>query len=141
MQQLGMLLEPEASRVELAGHALPDSDHESGAEEDADFPELDLLGALVVACGPQDHELDVVVVTLELRAQVKGLGVLDRQFVEAEALANLGELLGLRLEQPKPDEPALAAARRSFFEWERAFVLAAPVPVVRAVDDHRCPPA
>jgi hypothetical protein len=39
---------------------------------------------------------------------VERLGVLDGQFVQAEVLARIAELVRGRLEQTEPDEPALA---------------------------------
>jgi hypothetical protein len=47
---------------------LANRDDEPWPEEDADLAEFDLLVGFVVACGAQDHELDIPLVSLELRA-------------------------------------------------------------------------
>src|SRR5919197_752631 len=106
-----MLLQSEPRAVQLARDSLPDRDHEAGAEEDSDLAEVDLLTRVVVPRRTEDHEPHVLLELLELRTQVERLGVLDGQLVQAEALADLRELLGRRLEEPQPDEAALAAAR------------------------------
>ena len=93
-QEILVLLEAQAGRVELAGHSLPHRDHEARAEEDGDLAELDLLALVDVVRGAQDDEPHVVV-ALELRSQMERLRVLHGELVEAEALANLLELLGL----------------------------------------------
>jgi hypothetical protein len=120
---------------------LPDRDHEGGSEEDADLPELHLFPVTVVTCSPQDRELDVPLKPFELRAQVKRLGILDRQLVQTEARPDLGELLCSRLEEPQPDEPALAAACGRLFERDRTLVLATTISIMGAIDDHGMPPA
>ena len=97
---------------------------------------MDLLGLLVVAGGLQDDEEGAVVV-LELRALVGALGVLDRELVQVEALGDLVQLLGGRLEEAEPDELAgliAADARRRRLERQLAFVLALAVLVVGAVE-------
>ena len=66
--------------------------------------EVHFLASVVVACGAEDHELDVLVETLELRAQVKRLGVFYRKLVETEGLPHLGEFFRQRLEKTQPYE-------------------------------------
>jgi hypothetical protein len=134
-QEILVLLEPKAGGVELACNSLAHRDHEPRSEEDADLAELDLLALVHVVRSSQDDEAHVVV-ALELRPQVEGLRVLDSELVEVEALLNLLELLGLRLEHPEPDEPAARAAGGGLLERDGTGVLALPVQVVRAIDDH-----
>ncbi len=116
---------------------MADHDRVAGAEEDVDLAELDLLLGVVVARGPQDDEVGLVVV-LELRALVGVARVLERQLVQAEDLPDALELLAGRLVQAEPDELVAALAERGgVLEVERALVLAGAVAVVSAVDDHR----
>ena len=115
---------------------LPDGDHECGSQKDADLPEVHFLASVVVACGAEDHELDVLVETLELRAQVKRLGVFYRKLVETEGLPHLGEFFRQRLERPSHTNPPLPASSGCLVEGNRALVLAATISVVRTVDDH-----
>jgi hypothetical protein len=107
-------------------------------EEDRHLAELHLLALVDVARGAQDDEVHLaLVVLLDLRAQVEALGVLDGEVVQAEAVLHVGELLGRGLEQPEPDEAAVALADlRGALELHGSLVLPAPVAVVRAVDDH-----
>src|SRR5919198_6067368 len=139
LEELRVLLEPKPCAVQLAPHALPNRDDEPWPEEDADLAELHLLPCVVIAGGSQNHELQIAVEPLELGAKVKRLGVLHRELMQVEGLSDLGELLGLRLEEPEPDEASLVATRGSLLELQRALVLPAAVPVVRTVDDHRFP--
>ena len=66
-------------------------------------------------------------------------GVLDRELVQAEQLSRLVHLLIGGLVQSNPDElaRAVAGALRGFGELLRPLVLAGPVAIVGAVDDHR----
>jgi len=68
-------------------------------------------------------------------------GVLERELVQAEHLADTIKLSFAWLFQPDPDElgPALAEAGR-LFQFELALVLALSVPVMGAVDDHALDP-
>ena len=110
-QQLRPLLQPLPGAAQLAGRALPHGDHEGRREEDADLAELDLLGGIVVTRGAQDDQLHALVVGLDLRPLVDVLGVLDGQLVQAEGVADLGQLTVPGLEQAQPDEAALRTGR------------------------------
>ena len=70
------------------------------------------------------------------------LGVLHRQLVQPEEPLQLLEVAGLRLVQADPDE-LVAPARLlgGLLERERALVLAGPIVVVGAIDDHGMTPA
>ncbi len=68
---------------------------------------------------------------------MRPVGVLERELVQVEALADVAQLLDRRLEQPEPDEVAVADdAARGDVERELALVLADAVAIVRAIDDH-----
>ena len=111
-----------------------------GADEDRDLAELDLLALVDVAGRAQHDERDAAVVLLDLRAQVEALRVLDGELVQPERVLHVRELLLGRLDHAEPDEPVVVrqieAASRGL---HLALVLAAPVAVVRAVDDHAPP--
>src|SRR5215813_13683485 len=111
-----MLLESEPRAVQLAGGPVPHGDDELRREEDADLSELDLLPLVHVASAPQDGELDVAVVLLELRTQVEGLRVLDRELVQSEPATNLVELLRRGLGQAQPNEAVPSAPRDRLLE-------------------------
>ena len=101
-----------------------------------DLAELDLLLGVVVVGRAQDDEERLLVV-LHLRALVADVGVLEGELVEVEARADVAELLRSRLEQPEPDEVAVADdAARGDLERQLALVLAPAVAVVGAIDDH-----
>ncbi len=74
--------------------------------------------------------------------------VLDGQLVQAEALADLVQLLGAGLEGAQPDEPvaAVAVECRRLVESQHPLLLTATVTVEGTVDDHgastsRCVPS
>src|SRR5204862_1447894 len=125
LQQLGAAFETLPGTPQLARHALPHRDHEARGDEDADLAEVDLLAAVVVPRRAQDDQPDVALVLLDLGPEVEGLGVLDGEDMEAEAVADLLELLGGRLEHPEPDEPTPAALGGGLLELHRALVLPA----------------
>jgi hypothetical protein len=131
-----VLLQAKAGPVELACDTLPHGDHERRSEKDADLPEVHFLSGVVVARRAQDDELDVLLETLELRAQVKRLGVFYRKLVQPKGLPHLGELFRERLEETEPDEPTLPASSGRLLEGNRALVLPATLSVMRTVDDH-----
>ena len=112
LEQLGMGLEVLADPRELARGAVAHRDHVGARDEEHDLAELDLLLGVVVAGGAQDDEVGVVVV-LELRPLVGAVGVLERELVQVEALADVAQLLHRRLEQAEPDEVAVADDARS----------------------------
>ena len=65
------------------------------------------------------------------------VGVLERQLMEPEALSDVLELLDRRLVHSEPDEvPVADDALLGHVERQLALVLAYPVAVMRAVDDH-----
>ena len=107
------------------------------ADEEVDLAELDLLLGVVVAGGPQ-HDEQRVLVVLELRPLVRVRPRPRGQLVQAEHLADALELLVARA----PSAPARRTRRRRRRAWPppRAasgpLVLALPVAVVGAVDDH-----
>ena len=75
--------------------------------------EPDFPGGIIVARGAQDDQLDTLVIVLDLRPHVKVLRVLNCQFMQAEGVPDLGQLIFPRLEQPrhtKPPCPHRAAA-------------------------------
>jgi hypothetical protein len=78
--------------VELACDTLPHGDHEPLSEKDADLPEVHFGSDVVEARSAEDDELDVLLETLELRAQVKRLGVFYRKLVQPEGLPHLRAL-------------------------------------------------
>ena len=135
------MFEPRPCAAQLTGDALANGDDELRRQEHADLAELDLLGRVVVPGRAQDHQLHLAVVGLDLGSHVERLRVLDGEFVQAEALAHPVEFVGRRLEHPQPDEAALLVTGRRLLDRHRANALAASVPVVRAVDDHREPPS
>ena len=131
-----------AGAAQSAGHALAHRDNEGRREEDADLAELDSLGVVVIARGAQDDQPHPLVVGFDLRPHVEVLRVLDRQLMQAEGVANLGQLLFPRLEQPEPDKAVLRAPGRRLGQRHRAFVAPAAVLIVSAVNDHlRGPPS
>ena len=123
--------------MQVARDALADGDDEAGPDEDRDLAELDLLALVDVARGAQHDERDAALVGLDLRAQVEALRVLDGEVVQAERVLHARELLRRRLDHPEPHEPRVVAAdRRGLGRVHLSLMLAAPVAVVRAVDDH-----
>ena len=88
LEQLRVRLEPLAHAGELARGAVAHGDHVRRRDEQHDLAELDLLLVVVVARGAQDDEVGVVVV-LELRPLVGAVGVLERELVQVEALADV----------------------------------------------------
>src|SRR5215208_8394130 len=76
--------------------------------EDVDLPELDLLGGIKVAGGPQDDEQGLPV-ALQLWPLVRLQGVLNGQLVEFELFGYGGELLLGRPVETDPSHPALFA--------------------------------
>src|SRR3984893_10251954 len=122
--------------MQLTRHALPHRNHEGRREEHADLAELDLFGLVVVTRGTQDDQPHISVVALDLGPYMKGLCVLYRQLVQAEAVTDQGQLLGSRLEQSQPHEAALPAPGRSLLQRHRAFTLPAAVLVVSTINDH-----
>src|SRR5688572_15404264 len=99
--------------------------------------ELDLFLGVVVA-GGAEHDEERVAVILELGALVGVHRVLERQFMEAECLADRFELVGARLFEPDPRKApsTVAAALGRVVDLDRPVVLALPTGVVGAVDDH-----
>ena len=122
--------------AELGRRAVAHVHEEPFAEEGLDLPELDVLQLLDVAGGLQHHE-EAVVVLLELGALVGLEGVLDGELVEVERLADGGELLSRRLEQPDPDEAVGLGQRGVGGRRVEAPFLADATHVEGAVDDHR----
>ena len=77
-------------------------------------------------------------VALDLRALVGVHGVLDGEGVQPEGLGDVGDLLGVGLVEPDPDEALLAAADLlDRLAMAPAALEAAAVDVDRAVDDER----
>jgi len=140
VEQVRALFEPGPRATQLASDALPHGDHELRREEHADLAELHLLGRVVVAGRAQDHQLHFAVVRLDLGSHVEGLCVFDGELVQPEAFAHPGELLGRWLEHAEPHEPAVQVLGGRLLDRDRTDTLAAPVPVVRTVDDHDSPP-
>ena len=93
--------------MQLARDSLPDGDDEGRCDEDADLTEVDLFSVVVVAGCPEDDELDVVPVLLDLGTQVEALDVLDGQLVQAEAVADAFQLLGPGSKVPNQANPSL----------------------------------
>ena len=127
--------------MEVARDPLAHRDHEALGHEHGDLAEVDLLAVVVVARRAQHDEQDplVVLVLLDLRAQVEALGVLHREVVQPEAPLDQLELLLARLDDPEPHEPAALLGHTDagrLVELHRAFVLPPTVAIVRAVDDH-----
>src|SRR5690349_21239825 len=54
--------------------------------------------------GPVEHEKDVVAVVVELRALAEVLGVLQRERMKPEDLAEPGQLIGTRIVEVEPEE-------------------------------------
>ena len=136
LEQFGMRLELLADAGELAGGAVAHGDHVLRRDEQHDLAELDLLLVVVVARRAQDDEVGVVVV-LQLRPLVGVIGVLERELVQVEALADVGQLLLAGLEEADPDEvPVADDAVLRHVERQLALVLALAVAVMRAIDDH-----
>src|ERR1700722_13160 len=70
---------------------------------------------------------------------MEGLGVLDRQLVQPEGVAYLGQLLRSRLEQAQPDKTPVLAAGCRLLQRHCAFTVAVPILIVRTVNDHSGP--
>ena len=109
-----------------------------GAEEDHDLADLDELVAVDVARGLQHDEQRVAAVDLELGALVAVDGVLDRQRVQLEVLADGLDDARARVVQADPDEAVLAGVGLA----QRGLELDAPAEplaalVEAAVDDGR----
>ena len=139
LEQLRAGLQPQPRAVQVAGDALAHGDDEAGADEDRDLAELDLLALVDVARGAQHDERDAALVGLDLGPQVEALRVLDGELVQAEDVLHARELLR-RTARPCPSQTkpgSSLADRRRLLGRHLALVLAAPVAVVRAVDDHR----
>ncbi|GAA3098695.1 hypothetical protein GCM10020001_013930 [Nonomuraea salmonea] len=76
-------------------------DHEVGADEDVQLAERDLLHVVEVAGGAQ-HDEEGVAVAVGLGALGADDGVLQRQLVQLELLAELDQLPFLRPVEPDP---------------------------------------
>ena len=111
----------------------------AGAEEQVDLAEVDLLAPVVVMGGLEDDEVGAVVV-LELRALMLAVGVLERELVKPEGIADPVELVDVGIVEAEPDEPvaALGALGRRL-DVELLGVLADAAAVLGAVDDHGLP--
>src|SRR6478735_3157854 len=140
-EQFGVLSEPRARAVQLARDTLSNRNDETRSDEDADLAEIDLVLVMVVAGGAQDDQLHPGFVFFDLRAQVKGLGILDGKLVQTERFPDFVELLTAGLEHTQPYEPALKTLRCSLIQRDRPVALTATVAIVSAVDNHRRPPA
>src|SRR6476620_11798849 len=140
-KQFGVLFEARARAVQLARDTLSNRNDETRSDEDADLAEIDLALVMVVAGGAQDDQLHPGFVFFDLRAQVKGLGILDGKLVQTERLPDFVELLTAGLEHAQPYEPALKTLRCSRIQRDRPVALTATVAIVSAVDNHRRPPA
>ena len=102
-QQFGVVLGVLAHQTQRRRLAVTDVDEEAVADEHLDLAELDLLHVVEVA-GRLEHQEDRLVVELQLGHLVGLEGVFDRQRMELEGGADLGELGLGRLEQADPDE-------------------------------------
>src|SRR6478672_6488276 len=140
-KQFGVLFEPGACAVQLAGDTLSNRNDETRSDEDADLAEIDLALVMVVAGGAQDDQLHPGFVLFDLWAQVPGLGILDGKLVQTERFPDFVELVAAGLEQAQPYEPALKTLRCSLIQRDRPVALTATVAIVSAVDNHRRPPA
>ena len=140
LEQLGMLLDPDARANRVSSGAVPHGDHEPDADEDVDLSELDRAISVVVACGLVDDQVESVV-ALDLGPLVGGARVFHRELVQAEVPADLGHDLVAGLLQLDPDVVAAPArGRRSLFQRHPLVRLASSVAVVGAVDAHGAPP-
>src|SRR6478672_10529013 len=140
-KQFGVLLEPRTRAVQLARDTLPNRDDETRADEDADLAEIDLALVMVVTGGAQDDQLHPGFVFFDLRAQVKGLGILDGKLVQTERFPDLVKFLWAGLEYAQPYEPAPKTLQCSLIQRDRPVALTATIEIVSAVDNHRRPPA
>ena len=130
------LLEACARGPQLARRAVADRDRVPRRREDVDLSEIDLLLFVVIARGPQDDEVMVLVI-LELGPLVGGAGVLDRQLVHRESIGDLLHLLGRRVMDAEPDEALVPGdAGRRLGNGYRPPGLAGPALVMGTVDDH-----
>ena len=116
---------------------MPHRDHEPGAEEEVELAEDDLVRRRVVAGGPVDDEVEVVV-GLDLRPLVRDGCVLDGELVKAEVLSHLGHQLPAGLVELDPDKAVAATdVRCRLFEGLRVPGLPGSARVVGAID-HAC---
>src|SRR5258705_1607976 len=139
-KQFGVLFEPRARAVQLTRDTLSNRYDETRSDEDADLAEIDLALVMVVAGGAQDDQLHPGFVFFDLRAQVKGLGILDGKLVQTERFPDFVELVAAGLDHAQPYEPALKTLRCSLIHRDRPVALTATVAIVSAVDNHRRPP-
>jgi hypothetical protein len=91
--------------------AVTDVDEEAVADEHLGLAELDLLHVVEVA-GRLEHQEDRFVVALQLGHLVGLEGVFDRQRMELEGGADLGELGLCRLEQADQMNELSSSRRR-----------------------------
>jgi hypothetical protein len=139
-QQFRPLLQPLPDAGQIGRHPLPHRDHEGGRDKDADLAEVDLFVVAVIARGPHDDQLHVRVVAGDLRVPVQDQRVLDRQLVQPEGLADLGQLPLPGLEQPQPYEAAVGPAGRRLLQRHHPLFGPVAVLVVSTVDDHLVTP-
>ena len=110
-QEIGLTLGARAHGAEADLRAVTHREHVVGTDEDIDFADQELLGAVVVLHfldRLQDGEQRIAVL-LDLRALVTLARVLDGELVEAELERHLVQLLARGLEQRNPDEAVRTA--------------------------------
>ena len=110
----------------------------AGAEEEADLAELDLLVLVVVAGGAQHDEVDAVGVLLDLRAQVEVWASSTASSCSPKRAGRRRAPRAPGSNMPEPDEPWPPAQQMAaaLGEGHRLRLLAPPVTVMGAVDDH-----
>jgi hypothetical protein len=108
------LVQAVVQRFERGERMLADGDHEAAGDVDVQLQRLEepLVVVVALACGVEDEQ-HVIPVVVELRRLPELLGVLDRQCVEAQQLAEHRQLLRTRTDQVQPEELVIAPERRA----------------------------
>jgi len=107
-QELGLALGARADRRESDLGAMADGEDVIDADEDVDFADPDVVGAVVELdqFGGVQHRKQRIAVFLDLRPLMSLARILDRELVQAELLRHLVQLGFRWLEQSHPYETA-----------------------------------